>query len=372
MKIIGIAGGGQLGRMLTDAAHTLRYSVIVLDPTPNSPAGLVADEQIVGDYKDKAHMEMLAQKVDVVTFEVESVNAEALIEIAAAGKPVHPLAQTLKIIKDKLFQKSHFSKLSIPVADFAEVSSIHMAADAGALLGYPFILKTRRGGFDGRGNALIDTVQDIPDAVQRLGTDLYAEKLVLFQKELAVVAARTVSGEIVIYPLIETIHRDHICHMTLVPANVPDTVLKKAHDVAKQALTSFEGAGVFGIEMFLVGEDIIINEIAPRVHNSGHWTIEGAETSQFEQHIRAITGMPLGSVALKAPAAVMINILGERNALADPQGVTEAEKIEGVKVHMYGKIETRMKRKMGHITALAETLPMARSNVEKARSLITI
>jgi 5-(carboxyamino)imidazole ribonucleotide synthase len=175
-----------------------------------------------------------------------------------------------------------------------------------------------------------------------------------------------------VFPLVETIHQDHICHMTLAPAPVSDNVAKKAHDLAARVLNSFEGAGVFGIEMFLKGEEILVNEIAPRVHNSGHWTMEGAETDQFEQHIRAISGMPLGPVSMKTGAAVMVNILGERDGAASPQGITEAEKIKGVKVHIYGKMETRVKRKMGHLTAVADTLDEARTNAEAARALIKI
>jgi len=372
MKTIGIAGGGQLGRMLTEAAHTLGYRVIVLDPTPNSPAGLVADEHIVGDYKDEKKMLELAAKSDVVTYEIESVNAKALEGLAAKGKKVDPVPQTLSIIKDKLVQKAFLAEHGIPVADFVDVHDERTGKDAGELLGYPYVLKARSGGFDGRGNFLVRRSADIKKGLEKVGMHSYAERFVPFTKELAVVAARTADDKVAVFPLVETMHKDHICHTTLAPAPVSENIAKKAHALAKKVLKTFEGAGVFGIEMFLVKDDVLINEIAPRVHNSGHWTIEGAKTSQFEQHIRAITGMKLGSVRAKHPAAVMINILGGRNGPAKPYGVMKAEEIQGVKVHIYGKMETRKQRKMGHLTAVAKTLKQAKAKAEKARKLISI
>ncbi len=372
IKTIGIAGGGQLGRMLTEAAHTLGFKVVILDPTTNSPAGQIADEQIIGDYTDSSMMLSLADKSDVITFEVESVNADALADMAANGKSVHPTPQTLLTIKDKFKQKQFLVQHRIPVADFAEVSNATMGKVAGSLFGYPYILKVRSGGFDGRGNITVTSELEISSAMEKLGTNLYAEKIIPFESELAVVAARTTAGEIKVFPLVETIHKDHICHMTLAPANVTDEIAIKAHALAENVMRTFAGAGVFGIEMFMLNDDLLINEIAPRVHNSGHWTIEGCDTSQFEQHIRAITGMPLGSVTLQADAVVMVNIIGERNAPADIRGQVEAEMIEGVKIHMYGKMETRIKRKMGHITAIANSLEKAKHNALRARSLISI
>ncbi len=372
MKTIGIAGGGQLGRMLTDAAHTLGFRVVVLDPTPNSPAAQVADEQIVGDYKDEKKMLELARKSDFLTYEIETVNAHALEALAKKGKKVDPLPQTLSIIKDKLKQKAYLSERNIPVADFAEVHDEKTAKDAGVLLGYPYVLKARSGGFDGRGNFQIRRAADISKGIAKVGTNAYAEKFIPFQKELAIVAARTNDGKVSVYPLTETIHRDHICHITLTPAQVSPTVTKKAQALARKTLKSFKGAGVFGIEMFLAKGDVLVNEIAPRVHNSGHWTIEGAKTSQFEQHIRAVTGMKLGAAGMKHPAAVMVNILGSRNGPVRLRGVMKAESYQGVKVHIYGKMETRKQRKMGHLTAVAKNLKQAKRTAEKARKIISI
>lgn len=366
MTTIGIAGGGQLGRMLTDAAHILGHKVVTLDPEPKGPAGQVSDEQIVGDYRDADMIRALAAKSDVLTFEIESVNARALEELVAEGFPVHPTPNTLSIIKDKLYQKEFLQKHGIAVAPFG-------LPEEAETLGYPYVLKARSGGFDGRGNATVEKAEDLHEAVQKLdGAAAYAEGFVKFDKELAIVAARTTVGEIRVFPLVETVHKNHICHLVLCPAPVPKEVEEKAHALAEKVLGTFEGAGVFAIEMFLVDGELLINEIAPRVHNSGHLTIEACHTSQFEQHIRAITGQALRDPSMKVPAAVMINILGERSSNAEPRGVEDAEKIEGVKVHIYGKMETRLERKMGHITAVADTLEQAKQNALKARSLISI
>jgi phosphoribosylaminoimidazole carboxylase PurK protein len=339
----------------------------------------VADESILGDYKDREKILELAGKCDVMTFEIESVNADALKELVARGFPVHPTPHTLGIIKDKLLQKQFLQKQGIPVAPFLPIESDDDIRTALRELGSPIILKARSGGFDGRGNALVRNEADIPAAREKLkGAAVYAEGFVHFVRELAVVAARTQTGETAIYPLVETIHKDHICHTTLAPAPVAEDVAHQAHDVAARVLAAFDGAGVFGIELFLTSdptigrESTIINEIAPRVHNSGHWTIEGCETSQFENHIRAVAGLPLGSVAMKAPAAVMVNILGEQTAPAEPRGVAEAEALGDVAVHIYGKLETKPARKMGHLTATGATLEDARAKAETARAFISI
>lgn len=366
MKTIGIAGGGQLGRMLTDAAHVLGFQVVVLDPTPNSPAAQIADEQIVGDFRDAEKMQELASRCNVLTYEIEAVNVDALKGLQDSGFPVHPTSETLAIIKDKFLQKQFLQQHGIPVAPFA-------LPEEAESLRYPYVLKARSGGFDGRGNALVQKAEDVAGAVERLkGAPAYAEGFVRFEKELAIVAARTVRGDIKIFPLVETSHKNHICHMVLAPAPVSKDVAKKAHQLAQKVLGALDGAGVFAIEMFLTNGELLVNEIAPRVHNSGHLTIEACRTSQFEQHIRAISGMELGEPMMKVEAAVMVNILGERSGPAEPKGVDEAEAVEGVKVHIYGKMETKPERKMGHLTAVADSLEEAKANALKARALISI
>jgi 5-(carboxyamino)imidazole ribonucleotide synthase len=373
MKTIGIAGGGQLGRMLAEAARGLGCKVVILDPTPNSPAAQVADGQIVADYKNADAMFELSRLAGVLTYEIESVNAEALEELSARGVPVHPTPKTLSIIKDKLKQKEFLAAHKIPVAPFCQFD-ISNPAPSIEKLGLPLVLKARSGGFDGRGNATVKSEADIPKAMKKLGGQaLYAEGFVKFEKELAIIAARTVDGKTAVYPLVETIHKHHICHTVMAPAAVAPDIAAKAHALAEKVLGAFEGAGVFGIEMFLTKDgEVLVNEVAPRVHNSGHFSIEASHTSQFEEHIRAITGMELGDPSMKVPAAVMVNILGEREGPAEPRGVEEAEKIEGVKVHIYGKMETRKERKMGHLTAVADTLEEAEEKAKRARAIITI
>lgn len=370
MKTVGIVGGGQLGRMLTDAAHRLGFSVVILDPTPDSPAGQVADKQIVGSITDPAMLRALADEADYLTFEIELADNATLEEIAS-DTPVNPAPETLGIIKDKYEQKRFLATHGIPTADFMEIKSVDDAEKAGSEFGYPYVLKAKRDSYDGRGNALVEKAEDVEGAFSKLaGRELYAEKFVPFTKELAVVAARSVGGEIATYPPVETVHVNHICDTVSIPALVPSDTAVEAESVARKVMEHLKGAGVFAIEMFLANR-VIVNEIAPRVHNSGHVTIEACETSQFEQHIRAVTGMSLGPTALKVPAAVMLNILGKRNGPAQPEGFEDAAN-EGAYVHLYGKHETRVGRKMGHVTLVAETVPEAHEKAEKIRSRVTI
>ncbi len=373
-KTIGIVGGGQLGRMLAIAARELGIKTIVLDPTPGCPAAEVADEHVLGDFTDADAIRALADTVDVLTFEIESAHAETLEALASEGFPVHPTPATLSTIKDKLHQKTYLSERGIPVAPFMRVDSEADARVAGEQFGYPFLLKARRGGYDGRGNATVDSSEDLASAFTAFGAqELYAEAFIPFAKELAVVAARTQAGEIALYPLVETVHRDHICHTVYAPAPVPGVVQEGAEEIVRRVLDSFEGAGVFGIELFLTNDrEVMVNEIAPRVHNSGHFTIEACHTSQFSQHIRAVAGLPLGDPSMRVPAAVMINILGSREGVAEPRGVDEALALPSVGVHIYGKRQTKPQRKMGHLTAAGDTLTEATAKALQAREHISI
>jgi len=371
---IGIVGGGQLGRMLTIAAKKLGFTVNIIDPTPHSPAGQVADHQIVAAYNDEEAIRKLAKISDFLTFEIELANASILDELAKKGITINPSAKTLTIIKDKLEQKKFLRKAGIPVADFQEVTTKDDMINAATEFGYPLILKARFDAYDGRGNALIKDESRIDSAIEKLsGRKLYVEKFVPFSKELAVVVARNTKGEIVTYPVVETVHKNNICHLVLAPAPVDAKLIKQAKDLAVQTMKELKGAGVFAIEMFLTKTGkIVINEIAPRVHNSGHYTIEACVTSQFEQHIRAVTGMPLGATKMIVPAAVMINILGERTGKTEATGLDKALQIPEVSVHIYGKIETKLERKMGHITVVGKTLEECLEKAKQARKLITI
>lgn len=398
-KTIGIVGGGQLGRLLALAARKLKFHTIVLDPTPDSPAGQVADKQIIGSFQDAEKIKELALRSDFLTFEIELANARVLKDLEKTGVSINPSPQTLAIIKDKLKQKELLKKNNIPVAEFIDltlknvtaldpdnISSLRQSQDMHrnnlalkiskvyAKFGFPFYLKARTDGYDGRGNALIKNRKDLRPALEKLrGRSLYAEKFVPFVKELAVMAARNTKGEIVCYPVVETTHENNICQTVVAPADISASSFEKASVLAKTVMEHLEGAGVFGIEMFLTKNgQVLVNEIAPRVHNSGHYTIEACKTSQFEQHIRAITGMELGSTDMVVPAAAMVNILGEKNGKAEPKGIKNVKAIAGVEIHVYGKMETRIDRKMGHITAVGQTSKDALEKALRAKKYITI
>ena len=371
---IGIIGGGQLGRMMAFDAKKLGFHVTIVDPTPNGPAGQVVDEQIVAPYNDEAAIRKLAEKSDFLTFEIELANADILNELAENGLEIHPSAKTLSTIKDKLQQKIFLKEKALPVADFIEVNDKVEIEQAGKTFGYPFLLKARFDAYDGRGNALINEKAVIEKGIEKLhGRKLYVEKFVPFVKELTVVVARSTKGEIKTYPVVETIHKNNICHIVKAPASIDEAIKQKAESLAIRTMEQLQGAGVFAIEMFLTKNgDVIINEIAPRVHNSGHFTIEACVTSQFEQHIRAVTGLPLGETNMILPAAVMINILGERNGAVEITGLDQVLKIPNVAIHIYGKMETKIERKMGHITVIGKTIDECLEKAEKARKLVTI
>lgn len=354
---VGILGGGQLGKMLAMEAAKMGVRIMVLDPTPGCPASSVA-VQIVGSFRDSAAVKQIAQLVDVLTVEIEHVDVDALESAASQfNVDVEPTPQTLRLIQDKFVQKQHFKQANVPIGDYLEVSNAEQAQHAGDTFGYPLMLKSRRFAYDGKGNAVVQSVEKLENAVQQLGGykhGLYAERWTPFVKELAVMVARSRNGETKAFPVVETIHKDNICHTTEAPARVPHETLLKAQQVAQQAVECLEGAGVFGVEMFLLSDgSLLLNEIAPRPHNSGHYTIEACATSQYEQHLRAILGWPLGDTSLVVGASIMLNILGEGSG---PQGKRKAEELmaramqaPGTAVHWYGK-EVQNKRKLGHIT----------------------
>lgn len=377
-KRIGIIGGGQLAQMMATESKHLGYTTTILDPIPNSPGAQVATTQIIADYTNKEALQKLADSSDFITIEVEIPDERILHNVLAhfrsLGKGVNPPPEDLAIIQDKLKQKEFLRIHRIPTAAFIEVKTSEDIEKALKEFGSPVLVKSRTGGYDGRGNALIYTPKDIEKALSDLqGKGLYVEQLVPFTKELSVIVARSTTGEVTVYPTLETIHKNNICHIVIAPARVSSKASKQAQKVAHEVLKNFKGAGVYAIEMFLEkDDDILVNEIAPRVHNSGHLTIEACETSQFEQHIRAITGMPLGKTDMKVPAAVMINILGERDGEAKLRGSEALRAIPGATLHIYGKLMTRKERKMGHITVVGEDIDDILVKAKKARTLILI
>lgn len=373
-KTIGIVGGGQLGRMLTLAALPLGFRVVVINPSSNSPAAQVGAEEIVADLYDADAINELAEKSDYITVEIEHLDADILDKIAAQGKPVNPAPKTIRLIQDKFKQKQFLHTAGVPVGQFAEIEDAEAAKRVFKQFGGKMLVKTRHGAYDGRGNMLIKSEADIDKAFKTFaGRKLYAEAYVPFEKELAVMVARSLSGDIAVYPIVETVHERNICVEVIAPAEVKPDVLQKAQELAAKVASLLEGAGTFGIEMFSNKKgEVLVNEIAPRVHNSGHYTMEANRTSQFEQHVRAISGLPLGDTSMVVPAAVMINILGERDGPTEVVGLVEVLETDGVSVHLYGKSPTKIDRKMGHITATDKTTIEARKKAKKARKQITI
>jgi 5-(carboxyamino)imidazole ribonucleotide synthase len=376
-KKIGIIGGGQLGKMMILDAKRLGFYVITLDPTPNCPSHSISDEHIIAGFDDEEAIERLANSCDVITYEFEHISVKALSKIEAEGHLVYPTVTSLKIIQNKYTQKTRLQENKINVPKFMSVKSVADIYEAGEVFGYPMMLKTCTGGYDGKGNAAIKSADEVLDAYKLLGEgtiELMIEKFVPFMMEISVLACRGIAGEIVTYPVGQNIHKDSILDETLVPAKLSQGCGNKAMDLAHKVMEVFEGVGMFCIEMFVTNdEEVYINEVAPRPHNSGHYTIEGCLTSQFEQHIRAITGLPFGDVSLRCPT-VMKNLLGELSEDGETlvTGLEDALKIQNAKVHIYGKEMVKSKRKMGHITACSDTVEGALEAANKAYRYIKI
>ena len=354
-KILGIIGGGQLGMMITEDAKKLSQyisKVIVLDPTPNCPASQVGAEQIIGDFKDKNSIQELSQKSDIITYEIESGDSNVLKSVEGNAE-INPSPDTLKTIQDKFLQKTFLSENKIPVAEFIKIESIEDLHEGLNQFGYPALLKARRDAYDGRGNYKIDSPDVISSAFDYFqGQKLMLEKFIPFKVEVSVIAARNTKGEIKTYPLVENIHEKNILRETIAPARVSEEISKKAEKIAQTTMSVLKGAGVFGIEMFVTNNDeVLINEIAPRVHNSGHHTLQSSETSQFEQHLRAILGLELGGVKLVRPT-VMYNILGSEGFEGEYQPIEISEK--NVFLKMYGKKISKPQRKLGHVNFVAD------------------
>jgi len=346
-KRLGIIGGGQLGMMITEAAKNLSEyisEITVLDPTENCPAAQVGAKQIVGDFKDEIAILKLAEQSDIITYEIESGNTDVLSKLKAE---IEPSPSTLAIIQDKLSQKTFLSENGLPISQFYEITSLDDLREKIKDLGLPVLLKSRRDAYDGRGNFKIISSNEIEKAYQHFdGKSLMVEKFVNFKMEVSVIAARNTKGDITTYPLVENIHENNILKMTIAPARVSDDVINNAGEIAKKTMEVLKGAGVFGIEMFIDQDDkILINEIAPRVHNSGHHTLQSCKTSQFEQHLRAILGLELGSTDL-VHKTVMCNILGPDGFEGKYKPVV-LEK-DGVYLKLYGKSVSKPQRKLGH------------------------
>lgn len=358
---IGILGGGQLGRMMVLQGAPLGYQFITLDPATNAPCGQVS-QQIVGRYDDPQAAEMLASQADVITYEFENVDANvaALLEQKSY---VPQGSQLLYTTQHRLREKRAIEAAGATVAPYMEVRSAAETLQAVQQFGTPCVLKTATGGYDGKGQFVIRSEEQAQQAYDELsvaGTELVVEQFIHFQCELSVIAARSSNGEIKTFPVAENIHIDNILHLSIVPARVSEEVQRRAEQMAADIAESMNAVGLLAVELFCTEDgQLYVNELAPRPHNSGHYTIEACDTSQFEQHVRAICGLPLGSTTLRSPV-VMVNILGEHiPAITEKmmQVDLSANSLHvNPKYHLYGKEEAKHKRKMGHINVLCHNI----------------
>jgi phosphoribosylaminoimidazole carboxylase len=366
---VGVLGGGQLGRMLIEAANRLNIQVNVLD-TAASPAKQISahDGHIEGSFKDAAAVKQLASISDVVTVEIEHVDTQMLEEVASQVI-VEPSWKTLRIIKDKYAQKQYIKEHGVDVADSIDLEGkgAEGLKAVGSEYGYPFMLKSKTEAYDGKGNFVVKTEEDVDAAIKALGDrPLYAERWADFRLELAVMVVKTKDG-VLTFPTVETVHEDSICKLTYSPPrNVSESTAQRAQDLAKKAIGAFEGKGVFGVEMFLLKDDtLLINEIAPRPHNSGHYTIEACPISQYDAHLRAILDLPIPASGLRLrEPSIMLNILGGATPDSHIQVANKALESPNASVHLYGKGAARPGRKMGHITITAPTLEAAEQEMQ--------
>lgn len=348
---IGILGGGQLGRMLASAAAKLGFNCRIFCEKPDAPAFETAASHVCAAYDDRGAIEEFASQCDAITFEFENVPLEAA-NAAASCAPLYPGVRTLEVSQDRLNEKRFMEGLSIPVAPFMEVASMSDLEEAVSHIGLQTILKTRRLGYDGKGQVRIKAHSDLSTALEALnGAPAILEGFIPFTSEVSIFAARGASGEFAAYDLTENHHENHILKESRVPARVPASCTDEAISIARRIGDALDYTGIFCVELFYCGEDathsLLVNEIAPRVHNSGHWTLDGCAISQFENHIRAVAGWPLGSCERHSDA-VMTNLLGE-----ECENWRTLAGQDGTSLHMYGKKEARKGRKMGHFTRLS-------------------
>ncbi|HMJ65756.1 MAG TPA: 5-(carboxyamino)imidazole ribonucleotide synthase [Candidatus Binatia bacterium] len=363
---IGVLGSGQLGRMFAIAARELGYRIHVYSPEDDSPAGQIGDKEFSYAYEDLDRIREFAREVAVVTFEFENVPAASTSAAAEFG-PVRPDGQVLHTTQNRLREKTFLAKNGFPVTPFRAVNSLAQLETAAKELGLPAVLKTAAFGYDGKGQTKVTYAAQLRDAFAALrGTEGIYEAFVDFEKELSVVAARTLNGEFSAFPVFENTHANHILDVTFAPANIEERVATEAVALAAGILEKLNVVGLITVEMFLTRDGrLLVNELAPRTHNSGHLTIDACVTSQFEQQVRAVCGLPLGSTELRQPAA-MANLLGHLWADGEPKWV-EALKDPSIKLHLYGKREARLGRKMGHLTAMAPSVEEAVRRVTTAR-----
>jgi 5-(carboxyamino)imidazole ribonucleotide synthase len=372
---IGIIGGGQLGKMLCQDAKRMSMNVVILDPDPNCPAAKLCDDLIVSDFKDGPSLKLLASKSDLLTYEIELTNTAVLRELGIKNYNINPSPESLYIIQNKFRQKTFMNENKIPIPNFAIVNTKEDIIRNATTYGFPVVLKACEDGYDGKGNYLIKSNDDIDKALKYFaGRQCMLEEFVKFEKEISIMVARNMSGQIECFPVAENRHKLGILDRTIVPGRVSEKVRKKARKIACDIMQVFGTAGIFGIEMFVTADEkVLLNEIAPRPHNSGHYTIEAASISQFEQHLRAILNLPLSKPELLS-SATMYNILGPEGFQGEYalKGITSFFSIPNVKLHLYGKPVTKPRRKLGHITALSSSLRQSMQRADEASRTLKI
>lgn len=372
---IGILGGGQLGKMMTAEAVRMGINTKLLSPKDAGPMRPYSGAH-VGDWTDPEVLRPFVSDCDVVTVESEWAPVEEAAEVLPDKTALRPSPHTLSLIKDKGVQKQHLAEAGCPVPEFECCETLDEALGAASGFGYPVMLKQYRGAYDGYGNATVESPAELRSAWSDLAAEdgLMVETFAEFERELAVQVARRPGGEQVVYPVAYTEQRNHRCHAVEVPADIDDAVAEEARRVAQKAVSAVEGVGLTAVELFEMPDGrILVNELAPRPHNTGHYSIEGGHTSQFENHVRAILDWPLGSSELRTPIAVMVNVLGDREGTPPrTEGLPQALEIDGVSPHIYGKPDVRPGRKMGHVTALGNDRDDTRDRAEQAAASIDL
>lgn len=368
---LGILGGGQLGRMLIQSCVDLNVHTLVLDPDPDAPCKGISHEFTNGSFKDAETVFKFGCKADVITIEIEHVNVDALEKLQEEGKIVYPQPHVIRIVQDKGLQKQFFKKNNIPSSDFVLIDDRHNIAEHKSFL--PAFQKVRTAGYDGRGVKAINSENDIESALE--GPALL-EKKVDFLKEISVIVARGVNGDISVFPAVDMIlHPEkNLLSYLAAPAELSEELTEKANEVARMVAEKLEIIGILAVEMFITKDgEVLVNEIAPRPHNSGHHTIEANYTSQYEQHLRAILGLPLGPAEAIVPAA-MINLLGEEGYEGEAfyEGIEKALKIPGVHIHLYGKTQTKPFRKMGHVTVIGKEISEVHQKANQVLQILKV
>ena len=370
IETIGILGGGQLGRMLTLEAKRMGYRVVVLEPLPNSPTGQIADEQIVAAYDDMRAIGELGARSDVVTYEFENIALASVQALEHDRRLVRPDANVLRITQERILEKTFVRSCGIATADFAPIATLADLGLAIETIGFPAVFKTTLGGYDGKGQWVVRDEHEAADAfAEARGRALICEKMIPFEKELSIICARNAAGEIVTFPVAENIHDAGVLAMTIVPARVSDDVARRVRESAEIIARKLDIVGAFAIEYFLAGDTLLVNEIAPRVHNSGHYSLDATQISQYEAHVRAICDLPLVQPRMLVPAVVMVNILGDGTG-DRLGGGAELLRDPDISLHVYGKAHAARGRKMGHFTVLGASPDDALAKAERGRKLL--